>query len=466
MLTLRERLIASSLSLIMLMELVDSSALNTVLPQMALSFDVNVISLKVAITVYLLTLGLFIPASAWMSDRFGVRRILTFSVIGFVGASIACGLSQSLWSIVIFRALQGFFGAFTMPVARLAMVRIFKGKRLYAMSLMAAIATTGPMLGPLVGGALATFASWRLIFFINVPIGIVTLIALYKMLPQDQDLKPENKFDYKGFIMIGLSIALFMFVLDTLIDHIIPISLKLIALVLSILLMWAYLYHAKRKAKMAVIDVSVFQWQVFRYLIVLSTALRIIIMGMMFLFPLYLQIKQGYTPLASGAMMLSFVISSWIVRRYLRKIIARLSLIRFYVIALVVLSLSYLIGIYVILHYNVYAMIIVLAFAGLCFGAIVSITNTGIYNAVEDDGKMGAANVVNSTVIQLSGAFSVAWVAIVLAYASGLKEVQFDSVLTLNAFATVMGCYVIGVLGVLIYVLWAKPKNLAELNLL
>src|SRR5690606_5161976 len=152
-------------------------------PQIAESFQINAINLKVAITVYLLSLGLFIPASSWLSDHLGAKKLLIISVSGFVISSIACGLSTNIVLLVIFRALQGIFGAFTMPVARLAMVRIFKGNMLAAMSVIAVVVTIGPMMGPLVGGFLTTYVSWRAIFFINMPIGILAIILIHLYLP-------------------------------------------------------------------------------------------------------------------------------------------------------------------------------------------------------------------------------------------------------------------------------------------
>lgn len=134
----------------MLIELIDGSALNTALPQIANDLHVNAITLKVAITVYLLALGLFIPASGWISDKIGSKNLLLLSITGFMFSSIACGLSTNLISLVIFRAIQGAFGAFTAPVVRLAMVRIYKNDVLTAMSIVAVIAALGPMLGPFV----------------------------------------------------------------------------------------------------------------------------------------------------------------------------------------------------------------------------------------------------------------------------------------------------------------------------
>lgn len=132
----KDKIVAYTIGIVLLIELIDGSALNTALPQIANDFHVNPITLKVAVTVYLLALGLFIPASGWISDKIGCKKLLIISLTGFIISPIACGLSTNIISLVIFRTFQGAFGAFTAPVARLAMVRIFKNDRLAAMSIV------------------------------------------------------------------------------------------------------------------------------------------------------------------------------------------------------------------------------------------------------------------------------------------------------------------------------------------
>ena len=122
----KNKIVAYTIGLVMLIELIDGSALNTALPQIANDLHVNAITLKIAITLYLLALGLFIPASGWISDKIGSKNLLILSITGFILSSIACGLSTNLTSLVIFRAIQGSFGAFTTLVVHLAMVRIYK----------------------------------------------------------------------------------------------------------------------------------------------------------------------------------------------------------------------------------------------------------------------------------------------------------------------------------------------------
>ncbi len=436
--TKNQTLIACTIGIIMLMELIDGSALNTSLPQMAQSFNISPINLKVAITIYLLTLGLFIPASSWVADRIGIKKLLIISVSGFIVSSVLCGLSQNLTMLIVFRACQGFFGAFTMPVARLALIRIFKGNLLYAMSITGAIITVGPMIGPLLGGAITTYLHWRFIFFINIPVGIFTLIAIIYLLPSlNERTQPDKKFDLKGFLLLGFAIALLMLFVDTLIDPSIPMSIKLISLIIAIILAIRYLYHAKAKKSHAIIDFGIFKNKLFRFFIAHSVTLRLSTVGIMFLFPLFLQTKEGFTPLESGLTFLAFIIPAWMIKRFIKRILNYFGFYKLYIIITFVLFLCFVSCAVIFMHFNFVFYLLIQVVLGLLFGSYTTLSNTAAYSQATDD-EMGTASVIMSTVIQLSSAFAVAWVAVLLGFISGAKEISADLPIPNYAFSAVM----------------------------
>ena len=212
-----KRLIMLTIGAVMMMESLDRSALNTSLPQIAYSLQVNPINLKIAITIYLLTLGAFIPVASWFSDRFGIKRILSFSIIGFLLMSIFCGISTGLIMITIFQALQGLFAAFTMPLARLLIVRLFSHDYVRAMATIGPLMLIGSMLGPLVGGMITTWLNWRFIFFLNVPLGLLAIFAIYHYFPKSKTRRVA-KFDYLGFLILGSGLLLTLFAIDTIVD--------------------------------------------------------------------------------------------------------------------------------------------------------------------------------------------------------------------------------------------------------
>src|SRR5271155_1163947 len=186
------------------MEMLDATVISTALPAMARSLGEDPIKLNLAITSYLLSLAVFIPISGWMADRFGARTVFRAAIVIFTIGSVLCGLSQSLPQLVAARIAQGFGGAMMVPVGRLIVLKtIPKSELVTAMSYLTVPAVLGPVVGPPIGGFIVTYYSWRWIFFINVPIGMIgiTLVTLY--IP---DIKEEETvpLDFRGFILTGI----------------------------------------------------------------------------------------------------------------------------------------------------------------------------------------------------------------------------------------------------------------------
>src|SRR4051795_10318000 len=158
----------------MFMQNLDSTIIATALPTIAADIGENPLRLNVAITCYLLSLAVFIPISGWTADRFGARRVFTGAIIVFTLGSIACGFAQSLWMLVLARIVQGMGGAMMVPVGRLVLLRtVPKSELVRAMSYVSVPALIGPVIGPPLGGFIVTYSSWRWIFFVNIPIGLI-----------------------------------------------------------------------------------------------------------------------------------------------------------------------------------------------------------------------------------------------------------------------------------------------------
>src|SRR5229473_2133599 len=156
------------------MEMLDATVISTALPAMAKSLGQDPIRLNLAITSYLLSLAVFIPISGWLADRFGARTVFRSAIIIFTIGSILCGISHSLPQLVAARIAQGFGGAMMVPVGRLIVLKtVRKSELVTAMSYLTVPAILGPVVGPPLGGFIVTYYSWRWIFFINLPIGIL-----------------------------------------------------------------------------------------------------------------------------------------------------------------------------------------------------------------------------------------------------------------------------------------------------
>src|SRR6478736_262874 len=193
----RDRIVPLIIAVALFMENMDSTVIAT-------DIGTNPLALKLAVTSYLLSLAIFIPASGWTADRFGARTVFRAAIAVFVLGSIGCALSGSLTDFVIARIVQGMGGAMMTPVGRLVLVRTIDKRNLVdAMAWVTMPALVGPIIGPPVGGFITTYASWHWIFIINVPIGLIG-VALATRYIEDVRAEDLDRFDLVGMVLAGL----------------------------------------------------------------------------------------------------------------------------------------------------------------------------------------------------------------------------------------------------------------------
>ncbi len=198
-----KRLLPYLVAVAFFMESLDTTILNTAVPVISKTLGVSVLSMKSVLASYTLSLAVFIPISGWVADRFGTRRVFATAIGIFTLGSFLCGLMSNIHLLVLCRILQGLGGAMMVPVGRLTLVRTFaKFELVRAMSFVAIPALIGPMLGPLVGGLIVGYLHWRVIFFVNIPIGIAGLILVYLHLPDYRE-KDNKPLDVVGLILFG-----------------------------------------------------------------------------------------------------------------------------------------------------------------------------------------------------------------------------------------------------------------------
>jgi EmrB/QacA subfamily drug resistance transporter len=295
----RDRLIPLIIAVALFMEHMDSTVIATSLPAIATDIGTNPLALKLAVTSYLLSLAVFIPASGWTADRFGARTVFTAAIVVFVVGSVGCAMSGSLTDFVVARIVQGMGGAMMTPVGRLVLVRsIPKRELVRAMAWVTVPALVGPVVGPPVGGFVTTYASWHWIFIINVPIGILGIVLAASFI---DDLRaPEHeRFDVVGMILAGLGIAGLAFGLSTLGLNFLPWTVVAALIAGGAIFAVAYLVHARRTPN-PVLDLTLFRLPTFRASIMGGFVFRIGIGALPFLLPLLLQVGFGMTPFQSG----------------------------------------------------------------------------------------------------------------------------------------------------------------------
>jgi len=281
------------------MENLDSTVIATALPSIARSLDENPLHLNLAITSYLLSLAIFIPISGWMADRFGARTVFRLAIVVFMVGSVACGVAGSLAELVAARILQGIGGSMMTPVGRLILLRsIPKSGLVKAMSYLTVPALIGPVIGPPLGGLIVTYAHWRWIFFINIPIGILGIV-LVSILIDNVKEEAVPPLDLRGFVLIGLGLAGLIFGFETVGREVLPLNVTLALLVGGALCMALYLWHSSR-AKAPIIDLQLLKLPTFRAAVLGGLFFRMGLGALPFLLPLMLQLGFGLTALQSG----------------------------------------------------------------------------------------------------------------------------------------------------------------------
>src|ERR1700760_1553353 len=201
------------------MESLDTTILNTAVPMIASALQVVPLNMKSVLSSYTLSLAVFIPISSWIADRFGTRRVFSSAIGIFTLGSLLCGLVSDIRLLIICRILQGCGGAMMVPVGRLTLVRTFaKSDLLRAMSFVSIPALIAPMLGPIAGGLIVGYLHWRVIFFVNIPIGLAGLVLVYLYLPDYRE-EETHPLDVVGLILFGAGIALLSYVLEVFGDH-------------------------------------------------------------------------------------------------------------------------------------------------------------------------------------------------------------------------------------------------------
>ena len=408
-----KRLLPWLVAVAFFMESLDTTILNTAVPAIAKALHVVPLSMKAVLSSYTLSLAVFIPISGWMADRFGTRRVFASAIGIFTLGSFLCGISSNIHLLVACRVLQGCGGAMMVPVGRLTMVRTFARSELVrAMSFVAIPGLIGPMLGPIAGGLIVGYFHWRVIFFVNLPIGLIGLCMVYLHLPDYRE--KSDPLDFVGLVLFGSGIALLSYVLEVFGEHTLSVREILGLLAISIVLLAGYGRHATKSA-FPLLRLNLFRIRTFRAAVSGSFFTRLGIGGIPFILPLLYQVGLGFTPIQSGLLMTPQAVAAMSLKPAMPAILARFGYRAVLVSNTVILGL--LIALFATIGVGTPVWLMVaLAF---CFGFFSSLQytsmNTLVYADVTEE-QASSASSIASTMQQMSISFGVATASLATAF--------------------------------------------------
>jgi EmrB/QacA subfamily drug resistance transporter len=399
-----------------LMEQLDSTIITTAVPDIARSLKVTPVQMSLAVAAYVLALAVFIPVSGWFADRFGARRIFISALAVFTLGSALCGLAQSFGMLVAMRVLQGLGGAMMTPVGRLILLRSFPRSQLMtAMTYTTLPAIVGPVIGPLLGGVLTSTLSWRWIFYVNLPFGLLGMLLAMRFIANTREMSVA-KFDFPGFLMVGGGLGLLQFGMENVSRPIISVRNIVMTIVAALFLLLVFGHHARRIAA-PVVDLTLFRMRSFRVGTLAGGLCRIGMNGVPFLLPLMLQVGFGLSPIGSGSITFVGSIGAVLVRSLMSPMLRRLGFRSVLVLSAIAGSVGLAGFAYLEPHTPHWLIMLYVFVFGLARSAQFMTSNTLAYCDMPDSHLSRAAS-LGGVLQQLSISFGVSVSAVLLSLVS------------------------------------------------
>jgi EmrB/QacA subfamily drug resistance transporter len=441
----KERLIPLIVATALFMENMDSTVIATSLPAIAADIGTSPLTLKLAITSYLLSLAVFIPASGWTADRFGARMVFSLAVAVFMIGSIGCALSSSVSHLVIARILQGAGGAMMTPVGRLVLLRsIDKSALVNAMAWVTVPALVGPVIGPPLGGFITTYFSWHWIFLINIPIGLIGIFMALRYIDPIRSENPE-RFDLYGLVLAGIGLGGIAFGLSVAGLNLLPWTIVAALVVIGSISMTLYVIHARRTGS-PVLDFSLLRLPTLRASIIGGFLFRLGIGALPFLLPLLMQVGFGLSPFQSGIVTFASAVGAMGMKTLAARIIRTFGFRNIMVVNAIVSSLFLAASALFTVSTPLLLIMIILVVGGFFRSLQFTAINTVAYAEVEP-AQMSRATTLVSVNQQLAisagvavGAFSVE-ATMMLRHVSELTAAEFPPAFIVVAIISAVSAY-------------------------
>jgi EmrB/QacA subfamily drug resistance transporter len=409
----RSWLVPAIIGSALLMQSLNSTVLFNAMPAIARAFHVDPLRLNLAVTLYLLASAVFLPVSGWAADKFGARRLLVAAMILYALSSAACGFAGSLWALLAARTFQGLTDAMMVPVARLVLLRTTpKDELVGALSILTMPALLGPVIGPLLGGAIVTFWDWRWIFFINLPVALLGVILVLRHVPDVKEQKVAP-LDWLGVLLTGVGLACLIFGFENLgrRDALAPSGVAALFLV-GFTSLWLFTRHARRHPN-PVIDLTLFHLPTFKASVVGGGLMRVALGASPFLLAMLLQIAFGMSPFRAGLLTFVSAAGALVMKTTAPPILRRFGFRRVLLVNAVITTLLF--AVYALFRPQTPHWVIMLVLlAGGFFRSLQFTSLTGMAYADIDQPRMSRATTVVSMSQQLVQSIGVGLAALLL----------------------------------------------------
>ena len=400
------------------MEILDATVIAPAAPHIAEDLHVTAVSINVTITAYVLTLAVLIPISGWLTEKFGARRIFTFAVALFTLASAGCAAATSLPMLVATRVLQGVGGAMMVPVGRLVVIRTTaKTDLVRAIAYLTWPALVAPLVAPALGGVLSTYASWRWIFLVNLPLGVIALVLARRLVP-DVRADDPGRLDVRGFLLAACGIAALVFGLEGVAAERPRWAVAIGALVLALLALAGTVRHLMTDDR-PLVDLRILSLKTFRVTALGGSVFRAVITAIPFLLPLFFQLGFGWSAARAGLIVIALFAGNVGIKPATTPLMRRFG-IRAVMLGSVLLSAACLAGIALLEPATPLPLLLGL----LLLSGIFRSTGFTTYNTVAfadvPTPRMTSANTLMSTVQELGGGLGVAVGALLVRLGAGV----------------------------------------------
>jgi EmrB/QacA subfamily drug resistance transporter len=388
------------------MENLDATIIAPAAPAIADSLGVQAVQINVAMTAYLLTVAVLIPGSGWLSDRLGARGVFSSAIVLFTVASIGCAIAPTLAALTIARVVQGIGGAMMVPVGRLIVLRTTpKVDLIKAIAYLTWPALVAPVLAPPLGGLISTYTSWRWIFLINVPLGVLGLVFARRLVP-DVRATERRRLDWRGFLLTAVGVAALVIGLEQIGTGRVNWAFAAIALGLAALTLAAAIgYLLKTPAPL--LDLRTLKIRSLRAAVAGGTVFRLVISAIPFLLPLFFQLGFGWSAAQAGGIVIALFLGNLCIKPFTTPLMRRWGIRNVLLLALPMSALALIAMSLLQANTPIVIMVAVLAVSGVFRSVGFSAYNSVAFSDVPTE-KMTHANTLHATLQELGAGLGIA----------------------------------------------------------